>query len=314
MKFISLFFAWAGLGFLSTQVHAVVLELKDQVTIASPNLALNDLLQSSQGLTADDLNTVVAVAPSLGKTEAWTRARLEAVLPDSIKNQPYEWSGADSCQVNRPAVRYDESGVRQIITAELERQLPPQSRFAILEIPELKPFLIPDGIVDARAELAPGSLRNEWGQATLKFSVEGQLAVTQNIRFHWSYTCQVWQVISPVPNGEALNTSTFQQVEINVLKLPGSLLPTIDFPDGKIAARALPEGKILMGNDWIEPLLVARNDLVAIHYEHHGVSITVAARALSNGMRDQVIQVQNLSSRKIFNARVVDERTLVYDE
>jgi len=35
---------------------------------------------------------------------------------------------------------------------------------------------------------------------------------------------------------------------------------------------------------------------------------------MDNGVRDQVIAVQNLESHKIFNARVVNERSLVYDE
>ena len=69
-----------------------------------------------------------------------------------------------------------------------------------------------------------------------------------------------------------------------------------------------------METDWVAPILVRNNDLVTILYDHHGVSITVQARAMANGIRNQVISVQNVSSHKIFNARVVDERSLVYDE
>jgi flagella basal body P-ring formation protein FlgA len=98
------------------------------------------------------------------------------------------------------------------------------------------------------------------------------------------------------------------------LTLPGLLQPATDFPDGKVAAHTLAPGKILMENDWVEPILVNRDDLVTILYDHHGISITVQARAMANGVRNQVIAVQNLSSHKIFNARVVDERSLVYDE
>ncbi len=69
-----------------------------------------------------------------------------------------------------------------------------------------------------------------------------------------------------------------------------------------------------MENDWVEPVLVTRNDLVTVSYAHHGVSITVEGKALSNGVRNDVIAVQNLTSHKIFNARVVDERSLVYEQ
>ena len=65
---------------------------------------------------------------------------------------------------------------------------------------------------------------------------------------------------------------------------------------------------------WVEPTLVNRNDLVTILYQHGGLSITLQAKAMANGVKDQVIEVENTSSHKLFNARVVDERTLVYAE
>ena len=67
-----------------------------------------------------------------------------------------------------------------------------------------------------------------------------------------------------------------------------------------------------MENDWVEPTLVNRNDLVTVVYEHGGLSITLQAKALASGIKDQVIEVQNPSSHKVFNARIVNERTLVY--
>ena len=138
--------------------------------------------------------------------------------------------------------------------------------------------------------------------------------MTKSVRFHWAYSRLVWQVTNKIAAGDQLNTVSFQQIESNVLKLPGALQPAADFPENKVAAHALPPGRILMETDWGEPVLVARNDLVTIVYAHHGISITVQAKALSNGIRNEVIAVQNLTSHKIFNARVVEERSLVYDE
>jgi len=313
MKFLSLILALAGC-LLPLQVRAVVMELKAQQTIVGENLTLNDLLQSSQGLTDDDLGAVLTSSPSLGKSETLTREQIEALLPASLKQQPVEWSGATTCAIQRPAVQYTEADVKRIITAELGRHLPADSDFAILELPGIDPFPVPAGEIDTEVELANGALRNEWGDATLKFRVQGQLAVTRNVRFHWAYTRKVWQVNNRIANGDPLTASTFQQVEVNILKIPGLLQPATDFPEGKVAAHGLPEGKILMENDWVEPVLVNRNDLVTILYNHHGISITVEARAMDNGVSNQVIAVQNLTSHKIFNARVVGERSLVYDE
>jgi flagella basal body P-ring formation protein FlgA len=296
------------------RLHAVVMELRDQQTLIGDNVKLNDLLKSSQGLSDDDLNASIGAAPSLGKSDSWTRDKIEKALPASLKQQSLEWNGATACMINRPAVSYSEKDVKQLITAEIAKRLPADSNFAILEMPGLDPFLVPQGQLEISVELAPNSLRSEWTEAMLKFHYQGQLAVTKSVRFHWAYTRPVWEVSNRVAAGDDLAASSFQQVEVNVLTLPGLLQPASDFPDGKVAAHAMAQGKLLMENDWVEPVLVNRNDICTIVYEHHGISITVMAKAMDKGVLNQVIAVQNLTSHKVFNARVVDERNLVYEE
>jgi flagella basal body P-ring formation protein FlgA len=312
MKITALLFATSALFLL--QAHAAVLELRAKITMIGGTVTLNDLLASSQGISADDLSAAIADAPALGNSQTWTRDQLAQRLPPTLKADTIQWSGADTCEVDRPATTCTEHDVRDIITAELAKHLPADSDFAILETPNVESFPIPQGQLDAKVNLANGALRHEWADATLEFRYQGELAVTKSVRFHWAYTRLVWQATNTIPSGEALTAATFQQIETNVLKLPGALDPATDFPEGKVAAHALPEGKILMQSDWVEPVLVHRDDLVTVVYDHHGVSITVEAKAMANGSRNDVIAVQNVSSHKVFNARVVDQRSLVYDE
>ena len=292
---------------------AVVLELKAGQTLLSGNITLNDVLQSSQGLSEDDLSVVLAAAPALGQEETWTRDQIASILPDSVKTQLPQWTGSLACVIKRPAANYGEAEVRHLIGAELGRELAGDCKFDVLELPGLQPFLVPQGEIETRVELGNGALRNEWGDASLQFSHGGQLAVTQNVRFHWSCTRLVWQVANRVPANQPLAPTDFRQIETNVLKIPGALAPALTFPDGKNSAHILTPGRVLMENDWIEPTLVNRNDLVTILYDHDGLSITLQAKALASGVKDQVIEVENTSSHKIFNARVVNERTLVYE-
>jgi flagella basal body P-ring formation protein FlgA len=313
MKFLTFLLALGALVLTPALAPAaVVLELKDQQVMASGNITLNDLLQSSQGLSEDDLAVVLAPSPALGQSETFTREQIAALLPDSVRQQMPVWSGAKTCAISRPAAMCDVGQVSQLIGAELARELPSDSKFEVLELAGFQPFLIPRGAIDARVELGNGSLRNEWGDASLEFEEQGRLAVTQNVRFHWACTRTVWQVANRIPSGQPLTASDFQQVETDVLKIPGELQPAAAFPEGQVAAHILTQGKILMENDWVEPTLVTRNDLVTVLYDRNGLSITLQAKAMASGVKDQIIEVQNMSSHKIFNARVVDERTLEY--
>lgn len=304
----------AVLSLFPAGARAAVLELRPQITLTGGTLTLNDLLASSQGVGADDLAAPIADAPPLGNAQTWSRDDLAKRLPPALKTGAVQWTGANACEVDRPAASCTERDVRNLITAELARHLPADSDFAILETPNVEPFLIPQGQLDTRVQLGEGALRHEWADATIQFRYQGTPAVTKSVRFHWAYTRLVWQVANRVKMGDPLTAASFQQVQTNVLALPGTLQPATDFPDGKVAAHALPESRILMEGDWVEPVLVKRDDLVSVLYDHHGIEITVQAKALSDGARNAVISVQNLSSKKIFNARVVDQRSLVYDE
>ena len=303
-----------SLAALTLQTHAAVLELRTQITMTSGTLTLNDLLSSSQGVSADDLSAPIADSPTLGNSQTWTRDELAQHLPPTLKADTIQWTGAATCEVDRPATICSEHDVRSMIAAELAKHLPAESNFAVLDVPNVDAFPIPQGQLDTKVNLSEGALRHEWADATLEFRYQGELAVTKSVRFHWAYTRLVWEATSTVNSGDPLSPANFQQVETNVLKLPGSLQPAIDFPDSKTAAHALPEGKVLMESDWVEPMLVKRDDLVTVLYDHHGISITIEAKAMSNGSRNDVIAVQNLTSHKVFNARVVDQRSLVYDE
>jgi flagella basal body P-ring formation protein FlgA len=309
--FTLLFLAFAV---LTLQAHAAVLELRAKITMTGGTLTLNDLLSSSQGVSADDLSASIADSPTLGNSQTWTRDELAEHLPPTLKADTIQWTGAAQCEVDRPAATCTAHDVRDLITAELAKHLPADSDFSILEMPNVDSFLIPQGQLDTRVNLAEGALRHDWADATIEFRYQGELAVTKSVRFHWAYTRLVWQATSTINSGDPLSVGNFEQVETNVLRLPGTLPAAVDFPDGKIAAHTLAEGRILTQGDWVEPILVKRDDLVTVLYDHHGITITVEAKAMSNGVRNDVIAVQNLTSHKVFNARVVDQRSLVYDE
>src|SRR5579871_1918270 len=147
---------------------AVVLELKDEQTMLSGTITLNDLLQSSQGLSQDDLSLVLATSPALGQSETWTRDQIANLLPDTIKQQLPQWTGAASISIKRPAASFGEPETRQLITGELAHAITADCKYEVLELAGFHPFLIPQGEVETRVELSNGALRNEWGEASLQ--------------------------------------------------------------------------------------------------------------------------------------------------
>ncbi len=69
-----------------------------------------------------------------------------------------------------------------------------------------------------------------------------------------------------------------------------------------------------MEGDWVEPVLVKRDDLCSVLYDHHGIQITVEGQGPFRRHAQHRHRGANINSKKVFNARVVDQRSLVYDE
>ncbi len=82
-----------------------MLELRPQITLTGNTLTLNDLLSSSQGVSADDLATPIAEAPPLGNAQTWKRDDLAKRLPPGLKTGTVDWTGANACEVDRPAAQ-----------------------------------------------------------------------------------------------------------------------------------------------------------------------------------------------------------------
>jgi len=59
------------------------------------------------------------------------------------------------------------------------------------------------------------------------------------------------------------------------------------------------------------PPLVKKGDEVTVRYEGPNIRITAKAMAMHDAKPDGTIQVQNMQSKKMFSARIVDSRTVV---
>lgn len=76
---------------------------------------------------------------------------------------------------------------------------------------------------------------------------------------------------------------------------------------GVVARRALKAGEAIRESDLAPRDLVERNQKVTIAYERPGMSLTLAGKALASGPAGAVIQVQNVASKRTFDAVVTGE-------
>jgi len=74
---------------------------------------------------------------------------------------------------------------------------------------------------------------------------------------------------------------------------------------GQVARRTLPAGTVLDAGDLVAPRIVRRGDQVSLLSRRGGVEVRVAGRALGDAGVDERVSVENLSSRRILQGRVI---------
>jgi flagellar basal body P-ring formation protein FlgA len=74
---------------------------------------------------------------------------------------------------------------------------------------------------------------------------------------------------------------------------------------GMVAKRALPPQKPILATSLTAPVLIKRNDLVTLRYTKGQMQLETRARAMANGAKGEWIQLMNLSSKKLLEARVI---------
>ncbi len=78
--------------------------------------------------------------------------------------------------------------------------------------------------------------------------------------------------------------------------IPGAAT-TADQVVGQALRVAVQAGRPLRADDLTEPEIVARNQLIKLHYAQGGMTIAAGGRALDAGAIGQMVRVMNLSSR-----------------
>ncbi|MFC4308142.1 flagellar basal body P-ring formation chaperone FlgA [Steroidobacter flavus] len=104
--------------------------------------------------------------------------------------------------------------------------------------------------------------------------------------------------------GTPIDASSLKLERRDVTATPGAVT-NIDEVAGKTSRRAMRAGQ-LVDRRWLnESVLVKRNGKVTIIARNAGVEVHVAAEALQNGRRGEVISVKNSANGTVLRARVI---------
>jgi flagella basal body P-ring formation protein FlgA len=112
-------------------------------------------------------------------------------------------------------------------------------------------------------------------------------------------TSPVAVAVHAIITGTVIKASDLKVEEHDVSELPLGFFDDPEVAVGLTASRPIPGGAYLTNQQLVAPKAVQRGQSVTLLADAGGISVRMAGRALSDGVINQRVKVQNLSSGKI---------------
>jgi flagellar basal body P-ring formation protein FlgA len=215
-----------------------------------------------------------------------------------------QWNGPAVVRVHRNGISIGPEKIQSIIAEFLQKRrndLPEaEIRFIPASLP--LPFVLPTG--DLSWEVIPsnpGILTSS--SISLIFTVDGHVRKNMAILGRIEALAPVSVAVSSLRKGETL---TPELVQVATRDIAESSSPCLDPREiiGKKINHAIKEGSVIE-RSWLDfPPMITRGQIVKIILNNGDLHVATTGTANMNGTKDQLIRIQNNTSKKIIYGRV----------
>jgi len=151
--------------------------------------------------------------------------------------------------------------------------------------------------------------RVEWSQNNGHFTLHASVAVefgTERLVLSGIATemIEVVTLAQPVRRGDIVKEADFDIVRLARNKVPSGALTDAEELVGKQARSNIRANAPLSRRDFQRPVLIERGEKITVTFEMPGMKLTSRAQAMDDGAKGDVIDVMNLTSRRIVPAIV----------
>ncbi len=294
---------------------AVTVAVNAEATVTGPLITLGDLAT----ITGDDKDRVKALAaiklgnaPSPGHRLALTSDVLGARLAGSgVDLGEINWLVPPTVVVTTAAQTISGDRLLAVATEALQAQLASDgdTELSIAPLGATPDVMVPLGSIDLKAEFPAGIRYNAPTAAVVAVSADGRAFTTVSLRFNVKAYQQVVVAARNIAAREEITADSVRTERREIGKMAG-YITDVGKVIGLAARRPVTAGTPLTESALDKPLLIKRGGAVAILVKAGGMIITAGGRAMQNGREGELIRVQNVTSKRIISARVVDANTV----
>ena len=186
--------------------------------------------------------------------------------------------------------------------------LPPPSDRQRLQVGPVQPRLQLPRCEDVKAGIAPG-LRDR-SRVLVELRCEGRTTWHLFVPVKIVGTSPVAVAAHAIVAGTVLTAQDLAVEERDLIGLPPGYLDDPAIAVGLTASRGISGGAVLTNQQLLAAKAVQRGQTVTLVANGGGMSVRMAGRALADGLINQRVKVQNLSSGKIVEGIARSEQTV----
>lgn len=299
--------------YASAAETAYEIKLRESAKVTAEHVYLGDIADIEG--SGDEVEMIrgirLGTAPTPGNYRLLSKKRLKSRLKrggwhDVVVKGPERikiWRASRSISKDTLALKIEKSIIEKMPWPKDKVELE-------VHLPSAK-LLLPEGRVAIEVELPRGYSFMGKESVLVKLFVDGReykrLWVKSVIRLF----TEMVLASRPILRNEVIKEEALKVERRLVSSLPRGLFDNVSEVKGMRAKRKIRKGAVIMEADLALPPLFKRGSMVTILAGKGGLVISAKGRAMEKGIKGKVIRVENIGSKKVVLAEVLDSRTVM---
>lgn len=289
------------------------MSFKNDVELIKPYIYLTDIVSIADGNEAfvDKLAAVkIAKSPlpmqSMIITQKQINVRLEKYFPGVT--QDVAWNGTKTTKVSSNGVLTDISaGYRlsnQTLLTWLESRLgQAKGQVSVQQVNKARDLVLPRGTVTYKARIDDNKPLVERFPVWLDVLIDGEVNTSFVIWFSVKHIKPVWVAKRHLEKNELLKPEDWILLNKNIVHLSAEDI-TPQFPEDSRTTKFISIGSIMTSADIELQPLITNEDIVSVKSHSGLITITVEAKAKTDGYLNEIVMLESLTSGDVFQAQV----------
>jgi len=158
--------------------------------------------------------------------------------------------------------------------------------------------------------LRPDSTTNRWSANLVILSDTSEVLSAMPLSGRYLLMVEVPVLKQSMQNGELIKDTDIERKTFPQERVLRDTITDSTSLIGKSPKRNISPARPIRTNEISAPAVVKKNSAVMMRYKTSNMEITAAGQALADGAKGEVIEVKNISSKKVTSAVVVDANTV----